>query len=242
MALAGLRALLLQAVHPLAMAGVAQHSDFQEDPWGRLFRTAAYVKVTTFGTTTEATKAAAKVRGVHRRLAGIEPESGQAYRVDDPALLLWVHCCEVESFLSTTTRCGLRLSAADKDAYYAEQVRSAKLIGAAAAPDSVSAMADYFAGMRHELRVTEAARRTVKFVLFPPMPTKVGLTPARPAWTLVAATAGAMLPRWARRMYRLPGLPTTDLAATASGIALRAGLLALPEGIHRRAAQATVDR
>jgi uncharacterized protein (DUF2236 family) len=239
MALAGLRALLLQAVHPLAMAGVAEHSDFQEDPWGRLFRTAAYVKVTSFGTTKEATKAAAKVRGVHRRLAGIEPESGQAYRVDDPALLLWVHCCEVESFLTTTTRCGLRLSATEKDAYYAEQVRSAELIGAAAAPDSVSAMADYFATVRPELRMTEAARKTARFVLFPPMPTKALLTPARPAWTVVAGTAAAMLPRWARRMYRLPGLPPTDMAATAAGMAIRASLLALPEAVHRKAEQAT---
>ena len=90
MALAGLRALLLQAVHPLAMSGVAQHSDFREDPWGRLFRTAEYVGVTTFGTTEHARRAGAKVRGIHRRLGGIEPESGIGYRVNDPELLRWV--------------------------------------------------------------------------------------------------------------------------------------------------------
>jgi uncharacterized protein (DUF2236 family) len=236
MAIGGLRALLLQAVHPLAMAGVAQHSDFQTDPWGRLFRTADYVRVTSFGTTTEANRAAAKVRGIHKRLAGIEPESGRAYRVNDPELLLWVHCCQVESFLTTTTRCGLRLTASEKDAYYAEQVRNAQIIGVKQAPASVADMADYFAAQRPHLRVTAAARDAARFVRFPPMPTKVQLsTPARPAWALVAGTAAAMLPRWARRMYRLPGLPATDLAATASGIAIRRALQAMPEGLLRKA-------
>src|ERR671921_88227 len=104
MALSGLRALFFQAVHPLAMAGVAQHSDFRSDPWGRLFRTAEYVGITTYGTTQDARRAGAKVRGIHRRLKGVEPETGQTYRVDDPALLRWVHCVEVESFLTTAVR------------------------------------------------------------------------------------------------------------------------------------------
>jgi uncharacterized protein (DUF2236 family) len=236
MLLAGLRALLLQAVHPLAMAGVAQHSDFREDPWGRLFRTADYVRTTSFGTTPEAQRAAAVVRGIHNRLAGIEPESGRAYRVNDPDLLLWVHCCQVESFLTTTTRCGLRLTDQEKDRYYAEQVRNAKLIGAKGAPASVAEMTAYFAAQRPELRVTKPAREAARFVLFPPMPATVQLTtPARPAWTLLAGTAFAMLPRWARRMYRLPGIPTTDLAATAAGVAIRRGMLKVPEGLLRKA-------
>ena len=235
MALAGLRALLLQAVHPLAMAGVAQHSDFRSDPWGRLFRTADYVAVTTFGTTREAQRAAARVRGIHRRLSGIEPESGAPYRVDDPELLLWVHCCETESFVSTAVRCGLRLSRAERDRYHAEQVTSAELVGIrpAAAPASVAAMAAYFERMRPQLRATAEARRAARFVLWPPMPTAVALgTPARPAWVALAAAAAALLPRWARRLYALPGLPTTDLAATAAGLAFRSGLLAVPERLR----------
>ena len=236
MLLAGLRALLLQAVHPLAMAGVAQHSDFKDDPWGRLFRTADYVRVTSFGTTKDAQQTAAAVRRIHNRLAGIEPESGRPYRVNDPELLLWVHCCQVESFLTTTTRCGLRLTAQEKDTYYAEQVRNAKLIGVKQAPASVAEMADYFASQRPELRVTRAARDAARFVLFPPMPAKVQLgTPARPAWTLLAGTAFAMLPRWARRLYRLPGLPVTDVAATAAGMAIRRGLLTVPQRLLSKA-------
>lgn len=243
MLLGGLRALLLQAVHPLAMAGVAEHSDFRGDPWGRLFRTGDYVSVTTYGTTSEATRAAARVRGIHRKLGGIEPESGRPYRVDDPHLLLWVHCCEAESFVTTAVRSGLRLTRAEQDAYYAEQVTGARLIGLTQAPDSVSAMADYFASMQPELTVTAAARSAARFVLFPPMPTKIAFgTPARSAWVALASTAAAMMPRWARRLYRLPGIPTTDLAATAAGLALRTGLLAIPEsvrhGSHLKDAQA----
>ena len=235
MALAGLRALLLQAVHPLAMSGVAQHSDFRQDPWGRLFRTAEYVAVTSYGTTEEARRAGARVRGIHRKLAGIEPESGRAYRVDDPDLLRWVHCVEVESFLSTAVRCGLRLTAEEQDRYYAEQTVGAGLVGLdpATVPASVDQMARYFRDMQPELRATKAAREAATFVLWPPMPALVQLgTPARPAWVALAATAGAMLPRWARRMYRLPGLPTTDIAATAAGLAFRNGLLVIPDRLR----------
>jgi uncharacterized protein (DUF2236 family) len=235
MALAGLRALLLQAVHPLAMAGVAQHSDFREDPWGRLFRTAEYVTVTSFGTTAEAQRAGARVRGIHRKLAGIEPETGRSYRVDDPELLRWVHCCESESFLSTTVRCGLRVSKEDQDRYYLEQSRGAALVGLdpSYVPRSAGEMAAYFRDMRPQLRVTEEARRAATFVLWPPMPALVQVgTPARPAWVALATTAAAMLPRWARRLYRLPGLPTTDAAATAAGLAFRTGLLAVPEALR----------
>ena len=245
MALSGLRALLLQALHPLAMAGVQQHSDFRDDPWGRLFRTADYVGVTTYGSTADARRAAARVRGIHRKLAGIEPESGRAYRVDDPDLLRWVHCVEAESFLTTAVRCGLRLSADEKDAYYAEQTRNAELVGLdpATVPASVDAMARYFADVRPQLRATKAARDAATFVLWPPMPALVRLgTPARPAWVALASAAAAMLPRWARRMYRLPGLPTTDVAATAAGLAFRSGLLVVPErlrhGPHVREAHA----
>ena len=244
MALAGLRALLLQALHPLAMAGVAQHSDFRGDPWGRLFRTAEYVALTTYGTTRDAQRAGARVRGLHRRLTGTEPESGRTYRVDDPELLRWVHCSEVESFLTTSVRCGLRLSKGERDAYYAEQTRSAALVGLEPSfvPASVEQMRDYFRDVRPELTATAEARRVARFVLWPPMPSLVQLgTPARPAWVALATAAAALLPRWARRMYALPGLPTTDVAATAAGAAFRTGLLVVPErlrhGPHLKDAQ-----
>lgn len=235
MALSGLRALFLQALHPMAMAGVAQHSGFQDDPWGRLFRTAEYVGVTSFGTTEQAQRAGARVRGLHRKLGGIEPESGQAYRVDDPDLLRWVHCVEVESFLSTAVRCGLRLTDAEQDRYYAEQTVGAKLVGLdpATVPASVDQVAAYFKEQRPYLRATAAAREAATFVLWPPMPALVRLgTPARPAWIALSGAAFAMLPRWARRLYKLPGLPTTDVAASVAGLAFRSGLLVVPEALR----------
>ncbi len=236
MALAGLRALLLQAVHPLAMAGVAEHSDFRADPWGRLVRTAEYVGVTTFGTTLEATRAGARVRGIHRQLSGVDADTGTAYRVDDPELLRWVHCVEVESFLSTAVRCGLRLTGAEQDRYYAEQQQiGSPLVGLTPSfvPGSRAEVADYFREVRPDLRVSAEARRTATFVLWPPMPALVRLgTPARPAWVALASAAFAMLPRWTRRLYRLPGLPTTDLAATAAGFAFRSGVLVVPSKLR----------
>lgn len=233
MGIGGLRALHLQALHPLAMAGVAQHSDFRADPWGRLMRTVSYVTTVSFGTTEQVERAAARVRGIHRPLHGVEPESGTPYRVDDPDLLRWVHCCLVDSFLTTYQRAGGGLTTAEMDTYVAEQVRAAALVGLdpAAVPEDVAGLAAYFAAMRPALRATEEARRAAVFVLFPPMPTRA-LTVAKPAWVGVAGTAFALLPRWARRLYGLPGLPgadlATDLTATTTVRALRRSLLLIP--------------
>ena len=244
-AVGGLRALLLQALHPLAMAAVEQNGGFEADPWGRLTRTSQYLTTITYGTRTEATRAAARVRGIHRKLRGTDPVSGAEFRLDRPDLLLWVHCCEVDSLLSAATRGGMSLTEHDADAYLAEQVRSADLIGlpASAVPSNRAQLAQYFLDVRPELRITPAARRGARAVVAPPMPGWVKLlTPARPAWGGLAALSIALLPDWARRMYRLPGFAATDLAATGALRALRGGALALPErfreGPNIRAARA----
>src|SRR5256885_8630678 len=91
MLIGGLRALLVQALHPLAMAGVHQHSDYRDNPWGRLRRTSEYVLITTYGDTETAARAGAVVRAVHRRISGVDPVTGRAYRADDPELLAWIH-------------------------------------------------------------------------------------------------------------------------------------------------------
>jgi uncharacterized protein (DUF2236 family) len=233
MGVGGLRALHLQALHPLAMAGVAQHSDFRADPWGRLLRTVRYVTTVSFGTTAQAERAAARVRGIHRPLGGVEPETGVAYRVADPELLRWVHCCLVDSFLTTYRRAGGPITDAEADGYVTEQLRAAALVGIdpGCVPATVAELAGYFAAMRPELRATGAARRAAAFVLMPPMP-KPWLEPARPVWASVAGTAFALLPRWARRMYGVPALPPTDLAATAAVRALRRSLLLVPAHVR----------
>ena len=232
--IAGVRALILQALHPTAVAGVAQHTGFREDFWGRLDRTGRYVSTLTYGPASEARKLAARIRGVHRRLRGIDPDTGREFPLDRPDLLLWVHCCEIESFLSTVRRAGNPLSPADADAYVAEQVMSAELIGLPAdlVPASVAELHAYFTAVRPRLRLTDTAKDGIRTLTIPPMKAWVQLlTPARPAWTVLAGAALATLPRWARRMYRLPALPTTDLAATAALRALRSAAVALPDAI-----------
>ena len=233
----GLRALLLQALHPVAMDGVARFSGgFREAPWPRLVRTAAYVDTLTFGTRTEAVRAAAQVRGIHRRLGGVEATTGRAYRVDDPDLLLWVHCCEVDSLLTVARRAGVPMTDDEADRYVAEQVTAAALIGVETAdvPDSVAALTAYFASMRPSLAVTPAARNAYRLIVLPPMPTWVRfLTPAQPAWGGLAALAVALLPQWARRMYSLPGLGLTDAAATPALKAFRQAMLRLPQRARR---------
>jgi uncharacterized protein (DUF2236 family) len=233
----GLRALLLQALHPVAMDGVARFSGgFQHAPWPRLVRTAGYVDTLTFGTRTEALAAVERVRGIHRRLGATEATTGRTYRVDDPDLLLWVHCCEVDSLLSVARRAGVPVSDADADRYVAEQVTAAELIGVPPAdvPRSAAALAAYFDRMRPQLAVTPSAREALRLIVLPPMPAWVRLlTPARPAWGGLAGLAVASLPAWARRMYSLPGLGVTDAATTAALKAFRQAAQALPQRVRR---------
>lgn len=233
MALGGFRSLLLQAVHPLVMAGFDANSTFRDDPWGRLQRTGQWVATVTYGSTAEAERAGAALRRGHARLRpGIEPETGLSYRIDDPDLLLWVHCTEVESFLSTYRRCGGALDAHDGDRYVAEMREAARLVGLdpATVPATEQSIADYYRQVRPQLRVTATARRNALWGFAPPMPLWVRtVTPARPLWAGLIATAGGMLPPWARRLYGLPGLPTTDAVATLTGRALRSTVSALPQ-------------
>ncbi len=232
MILGGFRALILQAVHPLVMAGFDDNSVFQGDPWGRLQRTGQYVTTVTYGTTAEAEKAGRRLRRLHASLApGVEPESGQTYRVDDPELLLWVHVTEVESFLTTYRRSGGRLRRGDADRYVAEMVASAELVGIPAelVPSTEDGLRDYYRSVRPQLRVSQVAMRNVLWGFAPPMPAWIAYgTPARPAWATLVGIAAAMLPPWARRLYRLPGLPTTDISASVAARAVRGALVMLP--------------
>jgi uncharacterized protein (DUF2236 family) len=229
----GLRALMLQALHPVAMDGVARNSTgFKDEWWMRMTRTGQYVETLTFGTRTEARKTVARVRGYHRRLSGVEGTTGRAYRVDDPDLLAWVHNCEVDSLLTCARRAGVPLTDGDADRYVEEQAVAAWLVGVPdeLVPRSVADLEAYFEAIRPTLAATPAAVEGVRTLFLPPMPGWVQLlTPARPAWVALAGFGFATLPGWARRMFSLPGLPLTDAAATAGLKAFRAGFLALPE-------------
>ncbi len=231
-AVAGLRALLLQGLHPRAMAAVAQSGAFFAEPWGRLARTTEYVATLTFGTTREAQRAAAKVRGIHRRVRGRDVDSGAEFRVDEPELLRWVHCCETDSMVSTALRGGVDLTPDEADLYVREQVVAAELVGLdpETVPADRAALAAYFSAVRPQLKLIAEGREGARLLSRPPMPTWVRLlTPARPAWQGLAGLAMGLLPPWARRHYGLPGLPVTDPVATASLRALRRTALLVPE-------------
>jgi uncharacterized protein (DUF2236 family) len=254
MGVAGLRALLLQALHPVAVAAFEEHSTYRRDIWGRLTRTAEYVAVTTFGSTTDAMLAASRVRAIHATVRGVLP-SGVEYAADDPQLLAWVHCCLVASFLEVLTRGGVSLTGAEQDQYIEEQVKAAMLVGLE--PDEVphdrAALLDYFRVIKPALECTPTARRAALELVAPPMPTRVELmTPARPAWSGVAGLAFAALPPWGRRLYALPELPgaagLTDAATTVGLRTLRTTLRGvqavvppLREGPHLKAARARLN-
>lgn len=207
MLVGGVRALLLQTLHPLAMAGVADHSDYRRDPWGRLQRTAAFVGATTYGTTEQALAAVETVRRVHERVQGVAPD-GRPYRAQDPDLLTWVHATEVDSLLGAFRRYGGRLTPADQDRYVAEMATVAGLLGAADPPRSAGALAAYLRDVRPELRAGPSAHQAVRYLLAPPLP-----LPARPAYGLLAAAAVELLPFWARLELRLPLPPVTGAVA-----------------------------
>jgi uncharacterized protein (DUF2236 family) len=229
----GLRALMLQALHPVAMDGVARNSTgFKDDWWMRMTRTGQYMETVTFGSRTEARRMAARVRGLHRKLSGVEETTGRAYRVDDPDLLLWVHATAVDSLLTTARRAGVPLADDDADRYVTEQVAFAHLVGVPleTVPRSVAELDAYLEDIRPSLAVTPAAVQGVRDLFLPPMRGWVQLlTPARPAWATLASLGFATLPPWARQLYSLPGFGLTDAAVTAALKALRTALVAVPE-------------
>src|SRR5690606_4122950 len=138
----GLRALLLQSLHPLAMAGVAGHSGYRGDPWGRLARTSTFLACTTFATAEPAQEMVDQGRAVHERVRGKAPD-GRTYRASDPHLLAWVHVAEADSFLAAHQRYGERpLGPDEADEYVAQSGRVARALGAEDVPETVAGLAD----------------------------------------------------------------------------------------------------
>jgi uncharacterized protein (DUF2236 family) len=236
--LGGLRSLYLQALHPRAVAGVAQNSGYRADPWGRLLRTSHYVGTVVYGSTDAVTEAAARLRRMHARMTATDPRTGERFRIDEPDLLRWVHVAEVESFLSTALMAGVRLTDEEIDGYYTEQLRSAELVGLdpATVPSTAAEVEAYYREIRPELTLTRDSAETALFLTVPPVPSKwgsravrLGLTLGPPRWAYfgIASTAIGLLPPWARQMYGGPGWPTTDLAARLSARGLRALLAAV---------------
>jgi uncharacterized protein (DUF2236 family) len=196
---AGLRALLVQALHPLAMAGVDQHSDWRRDPVGRLAATSAYLATISFGDRAAAERAAARVRRIHEHVRGVDEVTGRPYAAGDPALLLWVHAALVESTLVACQLFGTSLTPGDSDRYVAEMAVAAELVGVPGAlvPSSLAELRRYMSSVMPELRCTPAAAEAVSYLLDPP-----GLDEdVAEIWQDIRDGAVAALPGWAREMY-----------------------------------------
>ena len=195
----GLRALMVQALHPLAMAGVDQHSDWRSDPVGRLAATSSYLTIVSVGDRATAERVSERVRRVHEHVRGVDTVTGQPYAAGDPALLLWVHAAFVDSNIAAAQLFGSPLMAADADRYVAEMVAAAKLVGVPAdmVPASVAGLERYVESVRPILRATPAARESMAYLLDPP-----GLDPdVAEIWQDIRAGTIASLPDWARDMY-----------------------------------------
>ncbi|WP_189946299.1 oxygenase MpaB family protein [Streptomyces roseolus] len=207
--IAGVRALYLQALHPVAVRGVMINSSFREDPWGRLMRTASFVGTLSYGTRDAAEAAGARVRRVHRLL-----------KVDDPALLLWVHCAEIDSYVTVARRSGLPLTGEPADRYVDEQRTSARLVGLdpTGVPATRAALTAYFDSVRGELAAGEDALAVLDFLREPPVPPALAVGRAL-AWRRISSLAYDTLPDWAHALYGRPVPPeatvTRRLVTTA---------------------------
>lgn len=195
----GLRALIIQALHPLAMAGVDQHSHWRADPAGRLAGTAAFLSAVSFGDREAADRAAARVRKIHYHVRGVDDVTGRPYSANDPELLLWVHAALVDSAIVARAMFGTPLPAADADRYVAEMVTMAVLLGVPRerVPSDVASLRAYLDGMRPHLLCAPAARDSIARVLELP-----GLDPdMAEIWQDIKDAVIATLPGWAARLY-----------------------------------------
>lgn len=229
MLIGGFAALMLQTLHPLAMAGVAQHSRYQEDPLGRLQRTAQYVAGTSFGGMPLVDSLVRRVKAVHASVRGVAPD-GRPYSADDPDLVTWVHATEVWCILRSHQRYSLdALVGAEKDRYLSEVAVLGDLLGGRAVPRSVGAFRRYFAAITPELFATPDAVEAFRFLR---RPFSAGLGDAV-AHRVIAEAAVDLLPHFAKRLFGLdrrpswsgvvPGAGVVPTRATAlgAGVALR---------------------
>lgn len=202
----GLRALLLQTLHPAAMLAVHEHSGFRGDMWGRLHRTSRFLAVTTFGAADDAQRAVDVVRSIHERVVGTMPD-GTAYAASDPHLLRWVHVAEALSFLQAHQVYGAApLDQADRDTYVAQLAEVGERLGVVDPPRTEAELEAAFEEFRPELRGTPEARAAIRYVLLtPPLPLV-----ARPAYAVIAAAAVGLMPTWSRWPLRLPWLPVSE--------------------------------
>ncbi|WP_375057850.1 oxygenase MpaB family protein [Zobellella sp. DQSA1] len=189
----GIGALMLQMLHPLALAGVWDHSRFREDMPGRLRRTSQFIAATTFAPRADAERLIERVKGIHRRVTGVAAD-GRPYAADDPALLTWVHVAEASCFMAAHLRyCNPGLSLAEQDRYFAEAARVAEALGAQGVPKNRRDIDLYLRQMLSELVFDERTAEIFRLLLAAPAPSPL----ARPLVGLMMKAGMDLLPPWA---------------------------------------------
>lgn len=207
----GVRALLLQMLHPHALQGVLDHSNFREDMHGRLRRTARFIAVTTFGHRDAAMTAIERVNRIHAAVGGTLPD-GTPYQATNPRTLAWVHVTEAQSFLAGYIRhVRPAMPVAEQDEYYRQFALIARALGADPVPETRAEADRIFRELRHDLATSKEARDVAQLVLSQ----RPQGTP-RSVQTMITADAVAMLPDWARTMLHLQRPVLTALPARAA--------------------------
>lgn len=192
----GISALLLQMLHPSALAGVWDHSSFREDMLGRLRRTSQFVAVTSFGNRADALTLIERVKRIHLQVNGVDAY-GNSYAASDPTLLTWVHVAESSRFLAAHLRYkNPALSLADQDRYYAQAAYVAEALGAQQVPKSVQAVEAWLQQMRPQLCCDERTREVIRLLLQAPAPSR----PAKLVMGTLMEAGIALLPDWAQQM------------------------------------------
>lgn len=193
----GISALLMQMLHPLALAGVWDHSTFRSDMMGRLRRTSQFIAVTTFGNTVDARTLIERVRRIHLQVTGVDAQ-GVEYAASDPRLLTWVHVAETSRFLASHVRYkNPQLSLAEQDRYYAEAAVVAEALGAEQVPKSVEDVEAYLLAMQPQLRCDERTREVLSILMNAPAPS----WQARPAMKAMLMAGIELLPEWAQQQF-----------------------------------------
>lgn len=193
----GISALLMQMLHPLALAGVWDHSTFRQDMMGRLRRTSQFIAVTTFGNTLDAQTLIERVKRIHLQVTGVDAQ-GVEYAASDPRLLTWVHVAETSRFLASHVRYkNPQLSLAEQDRYYAEAAVVAEALGAEQVPKSVQEVEAYLLAMQPQLRCDERTREVLSILMNAPAPS----WQARPAMKAMLMAGIELLPEWAQQQF-----------------------------------------
>jgi len=233
MLVGGVAALLLQMLHPKALAGVWDHSTFRDDIHGRLGRTATFIAATTYGARADALALIARVKHIHERVVGVLPD-GEPYSANDPDLLTWVHVAEMSSFLSAyLLYVDPGMSIADQNQYYVETAVVSEMLGARNIPRTVDDIAAYLTRMRPALKVDERTREVVRVVMQAPAPNLA----TWPAARLLLMAGPDLLPDWAQALFGLDQSAGLRRAVVRPGVRCIGPVMrwALTNGVSRRA-------